>query len=176
VHQGDVIRSVNGEKVDEFRDLARLVAAAGPDKTVQLGVWRDGKQITVPVALAKMPEQTASTEEGGRGRRGGGSEVQPSSVLGLSLAPLNRQTRERYDIPDDTKGAVVVGVKPGSPAADAGFSAGDIIVKVGDKAVSGPREVVDAVHAATKEKRKAVLFLVQRGSNERFVALPTEAS
>lgn len=175
VRQGDVIRSVNGEKVEEFRDLARLVAAAGPNKTVDLSVWRDGKQVDVPVALGKMPEQTASADQGGRGRRGG-SDVQPSSVLGLSLAPLNKQTRDRYDIPDDAKGAVVVGVKPGSPAADAGFTTGDIIVKVGDKAVTGPREVVDAVQAATKEKRKAVLFLVQRGSNERFVALPTEAS
>lgn len=175
IHQGDVIRSVNGEKVDEFRDLARLVAAAGPNKTVDLGVWRDGKQIDVPVALGKMPEQTASTDQNQHGRRGG-SAIKPSSVLGLSLAPINRQARERYDIPDDAKGAIVVGVKSGSPAADAGFSTGDIIVKVGDKAVSGPREVVEAVQTATKEKRKAVLFLVQRGSNERFVALPVAAS
>ncbi len=178
VHQGDVIRSVNGEKVDEFRDLARLVAAAGPNKTVELGVWRDGKQISVPVALGKMPEQTASSEQKGRGgRRGSGeSNVKPSSVLGLSLSPINRQTRERYNLSDEAKGAVVVGVKGGSPAADAGFSTGDIILKVGEKSVGGPRDVVDAVQAATKEKRKAVLVLVQRGSNERFVALPVEAS
>jgi len=174
IHQGDVIRSVAGQKVDEFRDLARLVAAAGPNKTVDLGVWRDGKQIDVPVALGKMPEQTASAQtKGGEEHESG---AKPSNVLGLSLAAINRQARERYDLPEDAKGALVVSVKGGSAAADAGFTAGDIIVKVGDKAVAGPRDVVEAVRTASKDKRKAVLFLVQRGTNERFVALPVEAS
>ncbi|HTP82130.1 MAG TPA: DegQ family serine endoprotease [Alphaproteobacteria bacterium] len=175
IHQGDVIRSVAGQKVDEFRDLARLVAAAGPDKTVALGVWRDGKQVDLPVALGKMPEQTASIQPKNRGEDHE-STAKPSNVLGLSLAAVNRQTRQRYDLPDEAKGALIVGVKAGSPAADAGFSAGDIIVKVGDKAVAGPRDVLEAVRTATRDKRKAVLFLVQRGSNERFVALPVEAS
>ena len=173
IHQGDVIRSVAGQKVDEFRDLARLVAAAGPNKTVDLGVWREGKEVEVPVALGKMPEQTASTQPKGEDHE---STAKPSNVLGLSLAAVNKQTRERYDLPDDAKGALVVAVKGGSPAADAGFSAGDLIVKVGDKAVAGPRDVLEAVRSASKDKRKAVLFLVQRGANERFVALPVEAS
>ena len=174
IHQGDVIRSVGGQKVDEFRDLARLVAAAGPNKTVDLGVWRNGKQVEVPVALGKMPEQTASTQP----RQGEDHEstAKPSNVLGLSLAAINRQTRQRFDLPDEAKGALIVSVKAGSPAADAGFTPGDVIVKVGDKTVAGPRDVVEAVRTATKDKRKAVLFLVQRGSNERFVALPVEAS
>ena len=173
VRQGDVIRSVNGEQVDQFRDLARLVANAGPDKTVNLGVWRDGKQMSVPVSLGKMPgEQTASAEEQspGPGRRG--EQAKPASVLGLQLATINRQTRQRYELPEDAKGAVVVDVKSGSAAAEAGFNPGDIIVKVGDKAVGNSREVVDAVQTASKENRKAVLFLVQRGNNQRFVALP----
>ncbi|MBV8537532.1 MAG: PDZ domain-containing protein, partial [Alphaproteobacteria bacterium] len=175
IHQGDVIRSVAGQKVEEFRDLARLVAAAGPNKTVDLGVWRDGKQVEVPVALGKMPEQTASAQQPKRDEDHE-STAKPSNVLGLSLAAINRTTRERYDLPDDAKGALIVAVKGGSAAADAGFSPGDLIVKVGDKAVAGPRDVVEAVRTATKDKRKAVLFLIHRGSNERFVALPVEAS
>jgi len=174
VRQGDVIRSVNGEQVDQFRDLARLVANAGPDKKIDLGVWRDGKQMSVPVALGKMPsDQTASADERhepGPGRRG--EQAKPASVLGLQLATVNRQTRQRYDLPEEAKGAVVLDVKAGSPAADAGFNSGDIIVKIGDKSVTSSRDVVDAVQTASKENRKAVLFLVQRGTNQRFVALP----
>ncbi len=174
VRQGDVIRSVDGKTVDEFRDLARLIAGAGPNKTVTLDVWRDGKDVNVPVALGKMPnDQSAAAEESGRPS---GSAVKPANVLGLSLAPINRQTRQRYDLPDDAKGVLVVGVKSGSPASDAGFSAGDVIVKVGGKDVTAPRQVGENVAAAAKEKRKAVLFLVQHQGNERFVALPVQAS
>jgi serine protease Do len=166
IHQGDVIRQVDGQKIDEFRDLARLIAAAGPNKTVHLDVWREGKDVDVPVSLGKMPsEQSASANPGGRAPHEGEHAVKPSAVLGMSLAPINRSTRQRYDLPEEAKGALVVDVKRGSPAAEAGFSRGDIIVKVGDK-----------VQTASHEKRKAVLLLIQRGNNQRFVALPVENS
>ena len=179
LHQGDVIRTVNGQPVDQFRDLARLIAAAGPNKTVELGVWRNGKQVPLQVALGRMPagQQAAATEENDSGRGTPQAEpAKPTTVMGLSLAAVNKQTRQRFELPDDAKGALIVDVKGGSPAADAGFNPGDVIVKVGDKTVSGPRDVVEGVQAANKEKRKAVLFLVQRGNNQRFVALPVDNS
>src|SRR5258708_6679509 len=174
---GEVIGRVRGQRVEQSRDVARLVAAAGPNKTVELGVWRNGKQVPVQVALGRMPtDQTASADEGNAPTSQQAEPAKPASVMGLSLAPVNKQARQRFDLPENAKGALIVDVKNGSPAADAGFSSGDIIVKVGDKQVSGPRDVVDTVQNAAKEKRKAVLFLIQRGDNQRFVALPLTKS
>jgi serine protease Do len=171
VKQGDVIRSIDGHTVDQFRDVPRLVANAGPDKSMSLGVWRDGKEIKVDAKLGAMPsEQTASADEGDKAQ--GAPEPKSSSVLGLTLAAITPQAREQLGLPADTKGAVVRNVKRGSAAADAGLAPGDIIVKAGDKAVAGPRDVVDSVRAAEKSERKAVLLLVKRQANERFVAIP----
>ena len=174
LHQGDVIRSVNGQKISEFRDLARLIAAIGPNKTATLDVWRDGKDVSVPATLGRMPnnEQASTDGEDHPGRPG----AKAASVLGLSLAPINRQTRERFNLSAETKGVLIVGVKSDSPAADAGLQPGDVVVKVGDKTVASPRDLVQSVNDAGKAKRKAVLFLVQREGNERFVAVPLEAS
>jgi serine protease Do len=164
--QGDVIRSVDGKKVAEFRDLARLVAGAGPEKNVKLGVWRDGRETQVSVALGQTPSEKVASAEPGRGK----AAPEKASALGLALAPVTRETRQRYNLPDDAKGAVVVDVKRGAPAAEVGIRAGDIITRVGDKAVSAPEDVIAAVKGA--KDRKAVLLLVTRQGNERFVAVP----
>jgi serine protease Do len=170
LRQGDVIRSVDGKKVEEFRDLARTIAVAGPDKTVKLVVWRDGKETPVEVKLGLMPnDRTAANDAGNRG----GRQAQPTSgALGLTLAPVTPDVRSDLDLPKDAKGAVVTAVRRGSPAAKAGLNPGDVIVKAGDKAVDQPRDVVDGVRAAEQSKQKAVLLLVERGSNSIFVAVP----
>ena len=60
--------------------------------------------------------------------------------LGLALAPLSPDMRNQLDVPDGTKGAVVRGVQPGSPAEPAGLQPGDVIVGVGTHAVTSPAE------------------------------------
>ena len=88
------------------------------------------------------------------------------------LAPLTRETRQRLQLPDDTKGAVVVDIKREGAAAEAGLRPGDVIARVGDKTISGPSDVIETLRAAGKENRKSVLMLVKRQGNERFVAVP----
>ena len=97
-------------------------------------------------------------------------------MLGLQLAPINRQTRVRYDLAEDATGALVVGIQSGSLAADLGFKPGDIIVKVGDKTVLSPLDVTEGVRQAGDADRKAVLLLVQRQGNGHFVGVPLPKS
>lgn len=168
LRQGDVIRSVDGKKVTEFKDLARLVAAAGPNARSRLVVWREGREQTVAVALGRMPEdQTAANENAPRER----SEASAARTLGASLAPVTREARQRFGLEENAKGALVVDVRRGTPGAEAGLMPGDLIVKAGDRTVSEPRDVVEAVRAASNQNRRSLLLLVTRQGNERFVAV-----
>jgi serine protease Do len=58
VDEGDVITSLNGEPVKDFRALARLTAALAPGTRVELGVLRRGEQKTIALQLAKLPDQS----------------------------------------------------------------------------------------------------------------------
>jgi S1-C subfamily serine protease len=49
---GDIITSVDGKQIHTFDDLSGAISAKKPGQTVQLGILRDGKQITVTVTLA----------------------------------------------------------------------------------------------------------------------------
>jgi serine protease Do len=54
---GDVITSLNGEPVQDFRALARLTAGMRPGTTVEVGVLRRGEAKTVALRLGKLPDQ-----------------------------------------------------------------------------------------------------------------------
>ena len=53
---GDVITGVDTAEVKDPRDLARKIAALGPNKHVELRVIRDGKQQTIPLRLGQLAE------------------------------------------------------------------------------------------------------------------------
>jgi S1-C subfamily serine protease len=49
---GDIITSIDGKQIRTFDDLSGGISSKKPGDTVQLGIFRDGKQLTVSVTLA----------------------------------------------------------------------------------------------------------------------------
>ncbi len=170
--QGDVILSVNGERVDKMRELPRIVADLKPGADAELAVLRERKRRDVSVRIGKMPDtdqQMAATS----GTRGGDA-ASNESALGLRLARLDDRARERYGLGEDVQGVVVADVSGNGPASETGLSRGDVIVSVEQRPVTSPAEVVERIEAARKDKRKAILLLVNTRGQERFVALPVD--
>ena len=73
-------------------------------------------------------------------------------------------------LPSDVNGAVVANVTPGSPAAEKGMRAGDVITRVNQQAVTSVGDTVAALNGA-RERDETALLLVRRGDAQRFVAL-----
>ena len=170
LRQGDVILAVNGEKVDRMRELPRIVADLKPGADAKLTVLRERSRRDVNVRIAKMPDdpQMAAVQTS----PGSGDAASSETALGLKLARLDDGTRKRFGIEDGVEGVVIADVAADSPVAESGVSRGDVIVSVDQKAVSSPSQVVSQVEAARKDKRRAVLLLINTNGQERFVALP----
>jgi serine protease Do len=164
--QGDVITAVNGEMVTVMRDLPRMIAKLDAGESAEITVWRNGKERTLTAKIGRFPksEQIATTDD-----VEGASEQE---VMGMKLAKLDPSTRAFYDIDEDMDGVMITDVEPGSWASRKGLTPGDVILKVDFDAVLSPRDVVAAIDAAGKNKKRTVLFLVSRETQERFVALP----
>jgi serine protease Do len=161
---GDVIEAVNGTKIKSPRELAVNVASIHPGDEAHLTVLHDGQTKDMAVKVASMPnEQTASNENAN-----GGSE---HGRVGLALAPLSPELRNQLQVPDGTKGAVVQGVQPGSPAEAAGLQAGDVIVGVGTHAVGSPAEAVRAMREALNSNDHALALRVIRNGQPVFVGV-----
>ncbi len=163
IKSGDVIVAVNGDRVDTPRDLARRIAALGPDKRVDLTYVRDGVEHTANVRLGTLPndQEARNTVPGSNG----GSRTSLAD-FGLSLAPASAVSGAK-------EGVVVTEVDPDGAAAQKGLRSGDIILEAGGRPVSRPSDISSALDAAKKDGRKAVLLRVKTGDQTRFVALAT---
>ncbi len=166
LRSGDIIVGFEGEEVLRLKDLTRRVAEREPQSEIQMEVWRSGNRKTLDVVLGSSPEQTAVA-----GRDPNGDVKSPGS-LGLALAELTPEARQRYRIPDDVDGAIIVGVEPGGPAADRGLAPGDVVTMVGQSPVKGPNEAAQKMDEARTQERGRVLLQIARGGNKQFVAVP----
>jgi serine protease Do len=165
---GDVIVGFEGERILRVKDLTRKVAETGSKSEVQVEVWRSGSKETLDVVLGSSPEPTARASVSGRAQPGESS----SKELGLAMAELTPESRQRFRVPDELDGALIVGVEPGSPAADRGLAPGDVVTMVGQSPVTGPNDATQKIDEAKSQSRESVLLQVARGGNKRFIAIP----
>ena len=165
---GDVIVEVNGDKIDDSRDLARKIAELHPNTPVKLAIIRYGEKREVDMKLGTFPnnKKLASVEED---KPDTGQQMKD---LGLSLAPA-----AKFPGAGD-EGVVITEVDPASDAADKGLKPGDVILQVAGVNVSDPADVAEGVKKAmagakptTEKDTVKVLMQVKSGDQTRFVAL-----
>jgi serine protease Do len=168
IHNGDIILKFNNQDVKEMRSLPRIVADSEVGKQVPVLLWRDGKEVTVQATLAEKPDdvQTAATTTAKPEQKS--TEI---SGLGLKLAPITQEMKDKFSLGADQKGVVITDVAPNSSAAERGLKAGDVIVEVQQGEVGSPAEVQQKVDTVKKENRKSVLMLIQRQDGLQWVPL-----
>jgi serine protease Do len=160
---GDVVESVNGQKITSPRDLAVTVASVTPGEEAKFQILRDGQDRDIEVKVGEQPpEKTAHAQPDEPSARG---------QLGLALGSLTPDVRDQLNVPDGTQGALVRSVRSGSPADEAGLRPGDVIVGVGNQKVSSPSDATKAIAAAITAKSHAVALRVLRDGEVAFVGV-----
>ncbi|SIP93927.1 serine protease Do [Rhizobium sp. RU35A] len=163
IKQGDVITAVNGEPVKDARDLAKKVAAIGPNKKAEVSIWRNGKAQSVTVLLGNLASDEATKAESSQNQDQGSqpSTEKALTALGITVAPS-----------DDGNGVAVTDVDPDSEAAAKGLREGEKITSVNNQQVSSAADITKAIEAARKDGRTRALFQIQSQNGSRFIALP----
>ena len=159
--QGDVITAFNDAAIKEPRDLAMAVAKAHAGDTAKVTYWRDGHEHTAEVNIATQEKDQAEA------RQSDGKE----GTVGLALVPMSNDARAQLGLDPSAKGVVVAGVTEGSPADESGLQQGDVIVRVGDSAITTPKEAAAKIHEAEQAKKEAVPLLVTRNGTTYYIAL-----
>jgi serine protease Do len=168
---GDVILSFDGKPIERTRQLPRLVAETPADKTVKLTLWRDGKESSVDIKIGPLnPDKLVTAAPAAPPPK----DIATIDTIGMSLAKVTAELRRDLELPEDTKGVVVVDVDEGGPAAKRGVQAGDVVAAIGRDAITAPEQVPDKVEAARKAGRKLVLVKIERDGAAQFVALPVD--
>lgn len=168
---GDVILEFDGGSVADSGELVRRVADAGVGRSVDVVVFRDGDPVTVAVTLGQRELAEGSSTGSGMAEPG---PQQPSTYLGMELAPITDALRVELDLPSGIQGLVVGTVDPDSDAGTKGILPGDLITEANQQPVTSVADLRDRADAARDAGRKSLLVLLRRDGDPRFVALSLE--
>jgi serine protease Do len=170
---GDVVLAWDGQDVEEFKDLSRLVAATEAGETVQVALWRKGQEKSVSVVTGSLPEEAAvaALEDEPRPEADG---LQRPAGTGLTLTDLSPEQRERFRLEEDLEGALIVEVDSSSGAAEQGLRPGDVILSIAQETVASAADAAEAIDEARADGRKVVALLDSRQGTTSFFALRLE--
>jgi serine protease Do len=171
IEPGDVIVKFDGKEIKEMRDLPRVVADTPVGKQTPVVVIRKGREETKSVTLGRLEdgEKVAAADP-----KNGGVLEKPvvKKTLGLELADMSGDLRNRYKIKDTVNGVVITGIDSGSVASEKRLSPGDVIVEIAQEAVASTDDFQAKVDKLKKDGRKSALLLVAGADGElRFIAL-----
>ena len=153
---GDVIKTLNGERIHHAREIIDRVSTTKAGEQVRLELLREGKPMAVQVTIGKRPADVVASL----------GEATVTEWRGLKVAALTLELAERSNLPAATAGVRVLEVEEGSPAEHAGLRPGDIINEVSsrDQVVSRVHiENLADYHRAVAQVRGDALVRTSRG-------------
>ncbi|HPP29820.1 MAG TPA: DegQ family serine endoprotease [bacterium] len=160
IQEGDIILKFDGKDIKDMQDLQMTVASTPVGKKVTVVVWRNQKEVSLPLVTGEMPsdEEIAKVEEKEKWR-------------GMRVSFITPEIKEQLGLMD-TEGVVVLSVEEGSPAEEAGIAQGVIIKEIDGKKIKNLSEYRNVVKNIPRDKN--VRVLINRGKQNIFVILKGE--
>jgi Do/DeqQ family serine protease len=144
IKTGDIITSINGVTKKDPGELRYAIGLLHVGDKVDIGLLRDGKAHTVTAIIAER------------------SDVETANALDINKG---LEGADLADAPDGT-GVLVKTLQDGSPAAQNGLRANDLIVGVGRTTVTNTKSFRDAAKGAS-----VLVLNVRRGSNALLIPI-----
>jgi serine protease Do len=158
--RGDIVEALNGKQVENANQLSRSVAALPPESKVTIEVIRDGKPVTVKLAIGTMPEDTQMKKS---------AAPKTESAWGITVQNLTPELAQRFGVDEKEGGVVITDLAEASPAAEARLRQGDIVEEVNRQKIQNVRDWKQTTEKM--KKGEPLLLLVKRGANTFYVAI-----
>jgi serine protease Do len=164
IEPGDVIVEFNGKPIIRSDDLPQIVATTAPGTTVPVRVLREGKERTFNVRVAELDLETETNRQADADTPSGDT----GAGFGITLNNVTPEMARQFELPANTRGAIITDVDPESPAARV-LQPGDVILEVARKPVTNMGEASAALRAVPSGR--AVGLLILRRGQEQFVTV-----
>ena len=152
------LTDVDGVTVTSALELQNEVLKKKIGAAVTLGVWRDGKRITVAIRTEASPPDGNRIASNAPLKPQGQASNQN---IGLQVRDVTPQLKQELELKADS-GVVITDIVPNSPAAVADIKPGDVITEV-DRMPINNTEAFQKALASQKGKSNVLLLLDRKG-------------
>lgn len=160
--RGDVITEYDGKKIENPSLFKNMVASTRPGKTVRIRLVRDGSTLTTTVVVGELQgEQEAVAVQ-----------QADNSLKGVGVQDLTEEHLKKMNITKKLKGVVVTEIETKSPAQGI-LAAGDIILEINRRLVTGSKDYQSVISSI--DKTQNILVLIVRGGVSQYITVPAAA-
>ena len=141
----DIIVSINGERIDDSRELRNAIGLKGSGERVRIELVRDGKTQSLTAELGQQKIASSS---------------------GLDLHPGLQGAEFAANATNSGRGVEVIEVESDSPAAQRGLRAGDVIMAINRRPVQNLQQLGEVV-----SNSNILFLLVRRGDRDLMLQI-----
>jgi serine protease Do len=162
IQVGDVILKVNGQDVTDTAILPQVVSNLGPDKQVDLVVWRNNKTINITATTMAAPDANNGSAPVANNSK------QPKQIDKLGLVVSQLSSSQLKQLGNKLSGGVVVQSVNGD-AQFAGISPGDIIIGVANAPVTSVDQLLKIV--ARYQSGQTIALKILRTDGQQWATI-----
>ncbi len=175
--QGDIVISMDGNKISDVTQFRNLVAATAPGATVSLDLIRDGRKKTVSAKIGEAPKEPSKAQQEPNQVDQLGLNVadltpQIARQLGLSKKHSEKHSENHSENHGENHGVIVVQVIPGGTAFKSGLRPNDLIISVNGNKIESAEKFENLI--SQSDLTKGVRLVVETEGSEHFVLLKSE--
>lgn len=161
---GDVVVELNGTPVRNFYDFRIAIANTAPGTEIELGIFRDGENMTIDVELGELnADEIAGLDTE--------AEEDLIETLGFEVSDLTENIRQQLRLESDMNGVVVAGIQQQSRAYRQGLRQGDVITQIGNQVVENENQFYTLMSSFVESENDALLMRIYRQGRNMFVAI-----
>ena len=193
---GDVVTEINGQRVEGTAQFRRMIREIPAGRSVQLGIWRDGRSQTITATLGKMQEngkqfmrampqvfnfrvpempEVSPLPDVPSFEWDNGAMLMGRPRLGIDAEDISGQLGSYFGAPDG-EGILVREVNSGSAAEKAGVKAGDVITSLNRERIHGLAELRSKLAASGEGKTAKLGVLRNKSALTLDVEIPAAKS
>jgi serine protease Do len=170
IEPGDVIVSVDDQKIKDGDDLVDNISARKVGSAVKIGYLRNGKQMSANVVIGDRAKTYADIAGGGDNDDNAGPQESDAgqTTLGITVDAIPPQIAQRSGF---SHGVIVTNVKVGSFADEIGLGRGAIITEINKKPVTD-KASYNAIVSGLKSHDDVVFVIhnaAQKNSGNSYV-------
>ena len=161
----DVIVEIDGQPIGRSAQLQQAIAMKRPGDRVSVGVYRNGRRVTVnvrldEVSLQRQPEVVAAAAPARE-------EERMDDKLGIRIEDMDRTSAREYGY-EEVDGVLITDVQINGPAARRGLTAGWKILEINQQPVER-RSDVEKIMAGVDRGEIVVLHVARWDDNRQIV-------
>jgi len=160
IKAGDIILEFNGVKINKMKELPKIVAQTEVGKTVEVKVWRNGKEISKKIKLGRL-----ETSEDFKPKKPKETKDTEIESLKINVRLIEQKDIEVRGFQKNTKGLVITKIANDSPINF--LEEGNIIVEAQKKAIRTIGDLELAISIALKSSEKTLLLVIYNNQNQR---------